>query len=83
MTAAGSMSLTGYILHSVILSALFLGWGAGLSGRLAAAMVLGLACLTFVAIILFCLIWRRWFRLGPDEWLLRSFVALSWQRIRH
>lgn len=83
VTAAGSMSLTGYILHSVILSGLFLGWGAALLGSLGAAMVLGLACLTFVTIILFCLVWRRWFRLGPDEWLLRSFVELSWQRIRH
>ncbi|MCX7372931.1 MAG: DUF418 domain-containing protein [Alphaproteobacteria bacterium] len=83
VTAAGGMSLTGYILHSVILSGLFLGWGAVLLGSLGAAAVLGLACLTFAAIILFCLVWRRWFRLGPDEWLLRSFVALSWQRIRH
>lgn len=82
LAVAGRGSLTGYILHSVILGAVFYGWGLGLYGQLGLAAVAGVAVLTFAVIVLVLNLWQRWFRYGPDEWLLRSFVDLKWKPIR-
>ncbi len=79
LAETGSASLSGYLLHSVILSAAASGWGLGYYGSLNAAACLGLALATFVLVMAITNLWKRRFRYGPDEWLLRSFVALRWQ----
>jgi uncharacterized protein len=81
LAVAGSSSLSGYILHSAILGAVFYGWGFGLYGRLGDMAVLLIGCATFAFIVLALNLWRIWFRFGPDEWLLRSFVDLQWKPI--
>jgi uncharacterized protein len=79
LAALGSSSLSGYILHSVLLGGIFMGWGFGLFGRVGPAVVLGLSLLVYAAIIALLVIWKRWFLHGPDEWLLRSFADLRWK----
>lgn len=70
---AGRMSLTGYLGESIILSAIFCGWGLGLYGRLgitaSAAITLGV----WLALELFASVWLRRFDYGPFEWMLRSW----------
>lgn len=83
LARAGGSSLSGYILHSVILGAVFYGWGLGLYGSLGPAAVLVIGFSTFLAVIVLLNVWRRFFRYGPDEWLLRSFVDLRWKPIRN
>lgn len=83
LAAAGSATLTGYILHSVLLGAVFNGWGLGLYGRVGPAGCLGIGVLTFAAVMLAIILWKRRFRYGPEEWLLRSFVDLEWKPLRH
>ncbi len=82
LASAGAATLTGYILHSVLLGAVFNGWGLGLYGALGPAACLGIGVLVFLAVALGIGLWRRHFRYGPDEWLLRSFVELRWARMR-
>lgn len=83
LAATGSSSLSGYILHSIILGSVFMGWGLGLFGALRPAVIMLVAFATFSAVVIILNVWKRWFRYGPDEWLLRSFVDLSWKPIRN
>lgn len=82
LATLGSSSLTGYILHSVLLGAVFYGWGLGLYGSQGPAAVLVISVAVFVAVLASVNAWRRLFLLGPDEWLLRSFVDLRWRPLR-
>jgi uncharacterized protein len=82
LAVPGRATLTGYILHSVLLGAVFNGWGLGLYGQVGPAGSLALGIGAFVLIAALLALWQRRFRHGPDEWLLRSFVALSWQPLR-
>jgi uncharacterized protein len=78
LAAAGASSLSGYILHSVILGAVFMGWGFGLYGALGPGLVFAAGVAAFLVVVIILNIWKRWFLFGPDEWLLRCFADLSW-----
>lgn len=81
LASAGSATLSGYILHSVLLGSVFNGWGLGLYGSLGPAACLGLGVLVFLAVATAIGLWKRRFLYGPEEWLLRSFVDLRWTRM--
>ena len=76
--AVGRMALTNYLLHSVILTTVFYGYGFGLYGEL--SRLWQMACV--VAVIAFQLLASRWwlqrYRFGPVEWLWRSVTY--WER---
>jgi uncharacterized protein len=82
LSQAGGSSLSGYILHSILLGAVFYGWGLGKYGALGPAAVVAIAVATFLTVLVLINLWRLFFRYGPDEWLLRSFVDLQWKPIR-
>lgn len=82
LSKAGGSSLSGYVLHSILLGAVFYGWGLGKYGAFGPAAVLAIAVATFLTVLVLLNLWRRFFRYGPDEWLLRSFVDLQWKPIR-
>jgi uncharacterized protein len=83
LAKTGGSSLSGYILHSVLFGAIFTGWGLGFYGALGPAAVLAIALGVFAAIVAALNFWRRFFRFGPDEWLLRSIVDLEWKPMRN
>ncbi len=70
---AGRMSLTGYLGESILLAAIFCGWGRGLFGRLGAfpAALVALGC--WAGLELFSHLWLRRYTYGPFEWLLRCW----------
>jgi uncharacterized protein len=82
LATAGGCSLSGYILHSVLLGAIFYGWGMGLYGSLDQATVLAVAIGVTVVVCGALNLWRSRFRYGPDEWLLRSIVDLQWKPLK-
>jgi uncharacterized protein len=82
LAMAGGSSLSGYILHSILFGAIFYGWGLGLYGALSLGSVFLIAIGVFVAVVAILNIWRRFYRYGPDEWLLRSIVDLEWKPLR-
>jgi uncharacterized protein len=82
LRAPGRMSLTNYLGQAVICSALFNGWGLGWYGQIGPLGCLLLAPLIFALQLGLSRLWLRWFRMGPDEWLLRSWTYLRWQSLR-
>ncbi|NKI36368.1 DUF418 domain-containing protein [Wenzhouxiangella sp. XN79A] len=68
---AGRMALTNYLMHSVVMGLVFLGYGLGLAGQLAPWQSWLLAGLTVVLQILLSRAWLARFRFGPAEWLWR------------
>lgn len=75
-TAAGRMSLTNYLLQSVIAGLLFHGYGFGLYDKLDHGGLILVSFAIFVSELLFSLLWLRRFQTGPVEWVLRSFSHL-------
>ena len=72
---SGRTSLTVYIGESLVLSALFCGWGFGLFGQLGAAAVTGVAILTWVALVIAVRVWLGHFRQGPLEMLMSRWTG--------
>jgi uncharacterized protein len=74
---AGRMSLTGYLGESIVLAAIFCGWGLGLFGVLSLTQSLFVALGVWLALELFAKQWLRFFAYGPFEWILRSWSNLE------
>lgn len=77
-TAVGRMALTNYLLHSILLTTVFYGYGLGLYGTIPRAWQM-----LFVAAVLglqlwLSPIWLQHYRFGPVEWAWRSLTY--WQR---
>lgn len=82
LSVIGQMTLTGYLGHSVILSFVFGGWGLALYGDVSVVQCLAIGIVTYFGLILVFSAWRKWFRYGPDEWLLRCSINWRWIRLR-
>ena len=78
----GKMALTNYISHSIILSTLFYGYGAGLFGQVARGEQMLIVVAILFAQALISYLWLKHFRFGPLEWLWRSFTYLKWQPLK-
>ena len=74
---AGRMSLTGYLGESILLAAIFCGWGLGLFGVLSLTQALLVALSVWIALEIFAKQWLRSFAYGPFEWILRSWSNLE------
>ena len=80
--AVGRMALTNYLMHSVVLTTVFYGYGFGLYGS-----VPRLAQMAFVAALIgfqlwFSPWWLERYRFGPVEWLWRSVTYWRPQPMR-
>lgn len=78
----GRMSLSNYILHNVLLSLIFYGYGLGLYGQIGpfaeAPILLGL----MVCSVLFSSLWLKYFNWGPLEWLWRAATQGEFSALR-
>lgn len=77
LTAAGRLSLTNYVLQSLLAGVIFHGYGSGLYNRLSYDGLLLAATAIYAATVIFSILWLRYFSTGPLEWLLRSLS--HWQ----
>ena len=73
----GKMSLTAYLLESLIFTALMLHWGLGWFDQISRTGLVGLAFLVYAAAAVFCLAWSRRFKMGPMEWIWRQGTYLG------
>jgi uncharacterized protein len=71
---AGRMSLTGYLGESVLMAAIFCGWGLGLLGTLDALPAALVAVAVWAVLDLFAHAWLARHRQGPMERLLRAWT---------
>ena len=74
LQAAGRMSLTVYLLESVIASTVAYGYGLGWFSEVGPAQGVVLAVGIWLALSLFALAWMDRRRFGPFEWLLRALT---------
>jgi uncharacterized protein len=76
--AVGRMALTNYLLHSVILTTVFYGYGLGLYGTVPRFQQMGFVAAVIALQLLLSPWWLARYRFGPVEWLWRSLTY--WKR---
>lgn len=76
LAAAGRMSLTNYILTSLVLSALYASWGLGLFGTVTRTEAVLSTLIPAALILLWSPLWLARFGQGPLEWLWRRSAGL-------
>ena len=82
IAAAGRAAFTNYLGTSILMTALFYGWGAGRFGSFS-RIELWLVVLAMWALMLaWSKPWLGRFQYGPFEWLWRSLARWSWQPLR-
>lgn len=72
ISKAGRMSLTTYLMQSIIATALFYGYGFGLYGKVDLETGTMIAVGIFAIQVIFAELWLLKFRMGPFEWLWRK-----------
>lgn len=80
--AVGRMSLTTYLVQSLVSTGLFYGYGLGWYGRVSYTGMLTIAVLLFAGQLAVSTWWFRSFRFGPCEWLWRSLAYGKAQPMR-
>lgn len=82
VAAAGRMAFSNYLGTSLVMTAIFYGWGLGLFGRLHPAMLLPFVLGGWAVMMLWSSLWLKRFASGPLEWLWRSLARGRMQKIR-
>ena len=76
--AVGRMALTNYLMHSVILTTVFYGYGLGLYGEIPRFWQMSFVVAVIALQLSLSPWWLARYRFGPIEWLWRSLTY--WQR---
>jgi uncharacterized protein len=79
----GRMAFTNYLAQSVVFGWIFYGYGLGLFGRVGAATALAIGICVYIVQVLISIGWLRYFRFGPVEWIWRTLMYGTPQRMRH
>jgi uncharacterized protein len=74
IVATGRMAFTNYIATSVVMTAIFYGWGLGLAGTVSHAGHLPFVLLGWALMLGWSAPWLARMRQGPLEWLWRSLT---------
>lgn len=78
MTAFGRMSLTNYLLQSLLGTAIFYNWGLGLYRQVDVIYGTLIGVGIILVQYLFCRLWLRRFSHGPVEWLWKRATWVAW-----
>ncbi|MDB4775907.1 DUF418 domain-containing protein [bacterium] len=71
LASVGRMSLSAYILESILFTGLVSFWGLGLFNQLGHATLFGASIAIYGLVATACILWLRHFRIGPLEWIWR------------
>lgn len=80
--AAGRAAFTNYLGTSILMTALFYGWGLGLYGDLSRAQLWLVVIAMWVLMLAWSKPWLERYRYGPFEWLWRSLARWKVQPMR-
>lgn len=78
----GRMAFTNYLAQSLIFGWIFYGYGLGLFGRVGVVTALAIGVAVYAAQVMFSAAWLRYYWFGPAEWLWRSLMYGTAQRLR-
>ncbi|WP_440109255.1 DUF418 domain-containing protein [Paenibacillus sp. QZ-Y1] len=73
-TKVGRMSLTCYLLHSIIGTILLLGYGFGLADHIQSAGTFMISLAVYLVLVIFSTLWLKRFKYGPMEWIWRKLT---------
>lgn len=82
LMAVGQMAFTNYIMHSVICTLFFFGYGLNYYGELQYYQIYFVAFAIWIVQLIVSPIWLRYFLFGPLEWLWRSLTYWKVQPFR-
>jgi uncharacterized protein len=82
IAAAGRAAFTNYLGTSILMTALFNGWGLGWFGTMRRIELWPVVIVMWVVMLLWSKPWLDRFQYGPFEWLWRSLARLSPQPMR-
>lgn len=80
--AVGRMAFTNYLMHSLILTTVFYGYGLGMYGNVSRFQQMGFVVAVIALQLAYSPAWLRHFRFGPAEWLWRSLTYGKRQPMR-
>lgn len=69
--SAGKLALSNYLVQTIICTIFFYGYSMGYYGRLSQFQLYIVAAEIIIAQLVLSVIWLRYYRYGPAEWLLR------------
>ena len=81
MAPLGQMALTNYIMHSLILTTFFYGYGYGMYGEVSRLTQMYIVVGIILFQVVFSVLWLKAFRFGPLEWIWRSLTYMKIQPI--
>jgi uncharacterized protein len=79
LAAAGRMALSNYLMQSIICTTLFYGYGLSLFGLLNRLQLAGVVVAIWTFQLATSIIWLKYFRYGPAEWVWRSLTYWRFQ----
>jgi uncharacterized protein len=71
LASVGRMSLSAYILESILFTGLVSFWGLGQFNQLGHATLFGASIAIYGLVATACILWLQHFRIGPLEWIWR------------
>jgi uncharacterized protein len=82
LAAIGRMALSNYLLHTIICTTIFYGYGLGLFNRIERFGLMGFVLAIWILQLIISPVWLKHFRFGPAEWLWRSLTYKRRQPMR-
>ncbi|WP_122088503.1 DUF418 domain-containing protein [Halalkalicoccus subterraneus] len=83
LAAVGRTAFSNYVLQTVLATSVFYGHGLGLFGAVSRVEAIGVVVAIWAVQIPLSVLWLRYFRFGPLEWLWRTLTYGERQPIRH
>jgi uncharacterized protein len=82
LSKMGQMAFTNYLGQSFICGLIFYGYGLGYFGKMERYELYHVVFSVWIFQMIFSMVWLRFFRFGPLEWLWRSLTYWEWQPMR-
>ena len=82
LEAVGQMAFTNYVMHSVICTLIFFGYGLNYYGELEFYQLFYVVLGIWIFQLIASPLWLRYFLYGPLEWMWRSLTYWRWQPFR-
>lgn len=82
LAAIGQMALSNYLMHSVVCSTIFCGYGFGMYGRMERYQLYYVVAGLWLFQMIASPIWLRHYQFGPAEWAWRSLTYWKKQPMR-
>ncbi|AHG02587.1 hypothetical protein HALDL1_02295 [Halobacterium sp. DL1] len=82
LAAVGRTAFSNYLLQTVLATSIFYGHGLGLFGRVTRVEALGVVAAIWAVQVVLSIVWLRYFRYGPMEWLWRVLTYNELQPLR-